>query len=95
MSSGDRAHADRSDTAWSSLGEAQAGMPDLLRRASWRKSSFSTYNGACVGVAELRDGLVGVRDTKDHDVSRALLFSKADWHAFLAALKEDGPGYRS
>jgi hypothetical protein len=93
VSSGDRAHDDRSGTARSSLGDDR-GIPDLLRRASWRKSSYSTYNGACVGVAELHDDLIGVRDTKDHDVSRALLFSKADWRAFLAGLKQDEPGHR-
>jgi hypothetical protein len=60
-----------------------------LTQAKWQKSSYSNYNGACVGVATLTDGLVGVRDTKeDQDADRVLVFSRTDWCAFLAFLKE-------
>ena len=33
----------------------------------WRKSSYSTSNGKCVGVAVLAHNFIGVRDRKDTD----------------------------
>ena len=36
-----------------------------LSRATWRKSSYSSQNGACVEVATTLPGMVGVRDSKD------------------------------
>lgn len=53
--------------------------------ASWRKSSWSTYNGNCVEVAGLQGGLVGVRDTKD--AGPVLLFSSPAWRSFVARIK--------
>lgn len=86
MSSGECAHDDRSGSPSPELTGGEIDVSELIG-AAWRKSTYSTYNGACVGFAVLRGELVGVRDTKDADASRALLFSKAAWNAFLADLK--------
>jgi hypothetical protein len=48
----------------------------------WVKSSLSFSNGACVEVADLPDGKVGVRHSKDPS-GPVLRFTPAEWHAFL------------
>jgi Domain of unknown function (DUF397) len=58
-----------------------------LTGAKWRKSSYSSANGgACVDVAGNLPDIVAVRDSKDPD-GPALIFSPADWSAFIASLK--------
>jgi hypothetical protein len=64
----------------------QPGSPDLVR-AAWRKSSWSTYNGNCVEVANLQGNLVGVRDTKDAGAGPVLLFTSPAWRSFVARIK--------
>jgi Domain of unknown function (DUF397) len=55
--------------------------------ANWQKSSFSGANGGnCVEVAGDGPGVVAVRDSKDPD-GPALVFSPADWSAFISSLK--------
>jgi hypothetical protein len=49
----------------------------------WVKSSLSYANGACVEVADLPDGRVGVRHSKDPS-GPVLGFTSAEWRAFLA-----------
>lgn len=56
-------------------------MPDLSR-AAWRKSSFSTANGACVEFARLADGTIGVRDSKEPD-GAVLRFTDDEVRAFI------------
>lgn len=51
--------------------------------ANWRRSSWSSGNGACVEVAVV-GGAVAVRDSKDTG-RPALVFSACEWSAFLAA----------
>lgn len=53
----------------------------------WRKSTWSSYNNGCVGVANLQSNRVGVRDTKGGDDGPVLAFSEKAWSAFLARLK--------
>jgi uncharacterized protein DUF397 len=59
------------------------GMSDL-DRAFWRKSTDS-FNGDCVEVASLADG-VAVRDSKDPH-GGVLRFSSSEWQAFVSGVK--------
>ncbi|MCK9923335.1 DUF397 domain-containing protein [Frankia sp. AgPm24] len=54
-----------------------------LSGAKWRKSSYSNAKGECVEVAFLDDDAVAVRDSKDSRGGPALIFTKAEWSAFL------------
>ncbi|MBX6389517.1 MAG: DUF397 domain-containing protein [Frankia sp.] len=58
-----------------------------LSPANWRKSSYSSYHGQCVEVAFLDQGTVAVRDSRDPAGPR-LLFTAAEWSAFLAGAKD-------
>jgi hypothetical protein len=57
-----------------------------LTRAQWRKSSRSSGNGACIEVADMREA-IAVRDSKD-PAGPNLIFTPADWRAFLSAMAE-------
>lgn len=48
----------------------------------WVKSSLSFANGNCVEVADLGDGTVGVRNSRNQD-RPALVFTRDEWRAFL------------
>jgi hypothetical protein len=52
----------------------------------WIKSSKSFSNGNCVEVANLPDGEVGVRDSKDRD-GGVLRFTPSEWTAFLGGVR--------
>ncbi len=62
---------------------------EMVARATWRKSSWSTYNGNCVEVAQFSPGLIGVRDTKDRGSGQVLVFAGDPWRKFLNAVKGD------
>jgi hypothetical protein len=57
-------------------------------QAVWRKSSFSNFNGNCVEIGLLMPDRVGVRDTKDNGNGPVLIFTAAEWDAFIAGAKE-------
>ena len=59
-----------------------------LSRAEWRKSSYSSQNGACVEVATNLPGTVAVRDSKD-PAGPGLLIPAAEWRAFVRGFKAD------
>ncbi len=55
---------------------------------AWRTSSYSgTQGGNCVQVAA-HDGMILVRDTKDHGHGPVHTFTAARWRAFLAAVRD-------
>lgn len=60
-------------------------MTDLAA-AAWRKSTRSQANGACVEVAHVGD-VVGVRDSKAPE-GCVLRFTRAEWSAFVAGVKD-------
>jgi Domain of unknown function (DUF397) len=53
----------------------------------WRKSSFSGNGGDCVEVGQLHDGMIAVRDTKDHDRGPIQRFTRIGWKAFTAGIR--------
>ncbi|MFE9324661.1 DUF397 domain-containing protein [Nocardia sp. NPDC052278] len=58
-----------------------------LSQAGWFKSSRSANQDACVEVAHLASGLVGVRDSKN-PTGPALVFTPAQWDAFTAGVHD-------
>jgi hypothetical protein len=45
-------------------------------------------NGSCVEVGRLLPDGIGVRDTKDNGSGPILIFTDAEWNAFIAGAKE-------
>lgn len=66
----------------------------LLQGAEWRKSSYSGALGNCVEVAALATGEVAVRNSRHAD-GPALIFTRAEWAAFLSGMEHGEPGLRS
>jgi Domain of unknown function (DUF397) len=53
----------------------------------WRKSTFSGANGGgCVEVAG-HDGMILVRDTKDHGRGPVCRYTPEEWRAFIAGVR--------
>ncbi|WP_063050572.1 DUF397 domain-containing protein [Nocardia arthritidis] len=57
-----------------------------LSGAQWFKSGRSTGKEACIEVAWLEAGRVGVRDSKD-PTGPALIFAPGQWDAFAAGVR--------
>lgn len=55
-------------------------------RIDWRTSSYSN-NGTCVEVADLPDDSRLVRDTKHGERGPVLMYTAAEWQAFIAGVK--------
>ena len=60
--------------------------PDSCAEPRWVKSSLSFANGDCVEVANLPDGRIGVRDSKDA-TGPVLRFTAAEWKAFIGGAR--------
>jgi hypothetical protein len=73
--------------SWKVYSQARGVTPAQVRGASWRKSSFSNYNGSCVEIGRLQPGLIGVRDTKDNGAGPVLMFTEREWSAFVSGAK--------
>ncbi|MGH3786577.1 MAG: DUF397 domain-containing protein [Pseudonocardiaceae bacterium] len=56
-----------------------------LARAVWRVSTYSGNSGNCVEVADLPNGDLAVRDSKD-PAGPMLILTRAEWQAFLRDL---------
>lgn len=59
-----------------------------LTNAVWRTSSLSNDRANCVEIAFLDDGSVGLRDSKDRGQGPVLLFTPAEWDAFVGGAKD-------
>jgi ABC-type amino acid transport substrate-binding protein len=66
---------------------SRAVTSDAVSRASWLKSGFSQLNGSCVEIGRLLPDRIGVRDTKDNGTGPMLVFTAAEWDAFIAGAK--------
>ncbi len=53
---------------------------------TWRKSTYSSNDGACVEVADLPSGGHGVRDSKDPN-GPALWFTGPQWSALTDSIR--------
>jgi Domain of unknown function (DUF397) len=67
-------------------GGAGVDARDHLRRAEWRKSTYSANGSTCVEVARNLPGIIAIRDSKNPQ-SPALIFAPAEWEAFTAATR--------
>jgi hypothetical protein len=74
-------------------GGAGVDARDHLRRAEWRKSTYSANGSTCVEVARNLPGIVAVRDSKNPH-GPALIFAPAEWEAFTAGIRSGELGIR-
>ena len=67
--------------------QARNGVPAAnLGGVQWRKSSASNPSGNCIEVAELSDGTVAVRNSRD-PLGPALVYTRAEVAAFLTGVR--------
>ncbi|MFD4786541.1 DUF397 domain-containing protein [Streptomyces sp. NPDC058459] len=59
---------------------------DQISGAAWQKARASVGNGNCVEVTPLAEGGVAMRNSR-FPTGPALVFSKAEWVAFLDGAK--------
>ncbi|WP_040828088.1 DUF397 domain-containing protein [Nocardia jiangxiensis] len=64
-------------------------MTHALSEAHWFKSSRSRDANACVEIAHLADGSVGIRDSKNPS-GPAIVFAPEEWDVFNASVQNGG-----
>jgi len=65
-----------------------SGVPDpLLCGVKWTKSSHSNPNGNCVELAQLADGIIAVRNSRQ-PAGPALLCARAEMAMFVKAVRD-------
>jgi hypothetical protein len=70
------------------LSSLRIGISGRDSDATWMKSSYSGPTGGnCVEVAFLAAGEVAVRNSR-HPDGPALIFTKAEWEAFLGGARD-------
>ena len=55
----------------------------------WRKPSYSDNGGNCVEVGQDHDGMILVRDTKDHGHGTVQRYTTSEWRAFIAGVRSN------
>jgi hypothetical protein len=60
---------------------------DLLTTARWRKSSARHPSGSCVEIAELPDGMIAVRNSRDKS-GPALIYPRTELAGFLRGVQD-------
>ena len=63
-------------------------MTEESEFTNWRKSTLSSAGDNCVEVAFAADGRTGVRDSKQHGQGPVLVFTRAEWDAFLGGVRQ-------
>jgi Domain of unknown function (DUF397) len=67
--------------------QVRNGVPAaMLGEVQWRKSRASNPSGNCVEVAELPDGGIAVRNSRDPQ-GPALVYTRAEVAAFLTGVR--------
>jgi len=78
--------ADGASKGCYTVDHAQNWVRASLLPVAWRKSSYSSPSGNCVEAAFMTDSGVAVRNSRFPD-GPALLFTDAEWDAFLRGVK--------